>query len=136
MERVQVVQLGLKLKSKLDLSLVVVGEERHVLLQFVEHDHLVVELLLEHVVFFDKGVDFDLSFPIVVIEFLVALAQFLLHTLELVLVLSCYLGYEHLVVLAAAVLEEDSKDSPDCTLEQVFVLEVTQRLSQHLIKSY
>ena len=63
------------------------------------------------------------------------LVEVVLHLFNMMLVLCANLGYQHLVVRLAAVLQQDRVDLPDGGKQRVLVLGVVEALVQHFVKA-
>ena len=135
MQRVQSVEFGLELQTKLDFFLVRADVLVDLFLQLDTKLDFLVKLLAQLTIIAIDIIQCQLELFFILVELVDLLVEVVLHLFNMVLVLRANLGYQHLVVRLAAVLQQDRVDLPDGGKQRVLVLGVVEALVQHFVKA-
>ena len=135
MQCVHVVELLLELESELHLLLVSLDLLGELFLELLAEELLFLLLLLQLVLPLGQLVQGLLQVPLLLIRTEDLLIEVTFDVIDHLLVLLVELGYEHLIVRLAAVLQEDGKDSPEGGEQDVTILRVLEAFLQHLVET-
>ena len=107
MQRVQSVKFGFELQTKLDFFLVRADVLVDLFLQLYTKLDFLVKLLAQLTIIAIDIIQCQLELFFILVELVDLLVEVVLHLFNMVLVLRANLGYQHLVVRLAAVLQQD-----------------------------
>ena len=112
-QRVQSVQLGFELQAKLHFFFVRADVLVDLFLQLDTQLDFFIKLLAQLAVFAIDVIQGQLQLLLILVKLVDLLVEVFLHLFNLLLMLRANLGYQHLVVRLAAVLQQDRVDLPD-----------------------